>query len=59
MKIKIDATKELARLLMTAINDEIDSELLKTLKDPTYKHNLIPFEGTDEEKEILKKNWKP
>lgn len=61
MKEKMDADKELRRILQEEVNNEINNEILKALADPSYKHNLTPFIFESEEqklkfKEMIKRN---
>jgi hypothetical protein len=49
MDKKIDAEKELVRLLQIEINNCVDDELTKMIKDPNYKSDLEPIIFKSEE----------
>lgn len=51
-----DKEKLFCKLLQTEINNAIDEEILKGIKDPNYKPNLIPmtFNSKEEEENYIK-----
>ena len=55
-KNKIDAEKLFCKILQTEINNEIDKEMIKGIKDPNYKPDITPviFHSKEDEEAYIR-----